>query len=60
MEELIFVDLNKECVEGNWKDLVDVVVFMFGKMDIIVCDVSDCVDVDIVVIIVIVGFLKEG
>ncbi|HDT9529994.1 TPA: L-lactate dehydrogenase [Listeria monocytogenes] len=60
VEELILVDLNKERVEGNRKDLADAAAFMPGKMDITVREASDCADVDIAVITVTAGPLKEG
>ncbi|WP_430915056.1 lactate/malate family dehydrogenase, partial [Listeria monocytogenes] len=49
VEELILVDLHKERVEGNRKDLAVAAAFMPGKMDITVRDASEFADVDIAV-----------
>ncbi|WP_239254081.1 L-lactate dehydrogenase [Listeria ilorinensis] len=60
IEELILVDLNKDRVNGHRKDLADAAAFMPGKMDISVREARDCADVDIAVITVTAGPLKEG
>ncbi|WP_088810018.1 MULTISPECIES: L-lactate dehydrogenase [unclassified Listeria] len=60
IEELILVDINQDRVEGNRKDLADAAAFIPGKMDISVREAKDCKDVDIAVITVTAGALKEG
>ncbi|MBC2317585.1 L-lactate dehydrogenase [Listeria booriae] len=59
-EELVLVDLNKERVEGHRKDLADAAAFTHGMMKIGVREAKDCKDIDIAVITVTAGALKEG
>ncbi len=59
-EELVLVDLNAERVEGHRKDLADAAAFTHGMMKISVREAKDCRDIDIAVITVTAGALKEG
>ncbi|MCF6689798.1 L-lactate dehydrogenase [Raoultella terrigena] len=59
-EELILVDLDKTRAQAHAQDLSDAAAYMPGMMAISVRDASDCADVDIAVITVSGGALKEG
>lgn len=59
-EELILVDLDKTRAQAHSQDLSDAAAYMPGMMAISVRDASDCADVDIAVITVSGGALKEG
>lgn len=59
-EELILVDLDKTRAQAHAQDLSDAAAYMPGMMAISVRDAGDCADVDIAVITVSGGALKEG
>ncbi|MFK3703865.1 L-lactate dehydrogenase [Klebsiella sp. NPDC088457] len=59
-EELILVDLDTTRAQAHAQDLSDAAAYMPGMMAISVREVSDCADVDIAVITVSGGALKEG
>lgn len=59
-EELILVDLDRARAQAHAQDLSDAAAYMPGMMTISTREVSDCADVDIAVITVSGGSLKQG
>lgn len=59
-EELILVDLDRTRAQAHAQDLSDAAAYMPGMMTISTREVSDCADVDIAVITVSGGSLKQG
>ncbi len=59
-EELILVDLDTARAQAHAQDLSDAAAYMPGMMTISTRDISECADVDIAVITVSGGALKQG